>query len=122
MFYLYIHMNYTHYRFRSGFLQVLDKYTNLGVYIVHHSFTLAELFTLSGLQFTSQTIKSGLMVQTNSSVLYFASFFFQANLYQIYIYIYRLQKNRLASLMEYLVRMNHLVQLLQSSHLCTVSW
>lgn len=47
---------------RSGFLQVLDKYTNLGIYVVHHSFTLVELFALSGIQFTSQTIKSGLMV------------------------------------------------------------
>lgn len=48
--------------YRSGFLQVLDKYTNLGIYVVHHSFTLVELFALSGIQFTSQTIKSGLMV------------------------------------------------------------
>ncbi|KAI7890693.1 uncharacterized protein EV154DRAFT_245239 [Mucor mucedo] len=51
---------------RNGFLQVLDKYTNLGVYIVHHSFTLVELFTLSGIQFTSQTIKSGLMAAEES--------------------------------------------------------
>ncbi|GAA5815898.1 hypothetical protein MFLAVUS_009417 [Mucor flavus] len=51
---------------RSGFLQVLDKYTNLGIYVVHHSFTLVELFTLSGIQFTSQTIKSGLMAAEES--------------------------------------------------------
>lgn len=51
---------------RSGFLQVLDKYTNLGIYIVHHSFTLVELFALSGIQFTSQTIKSGLMAAEES--------------------------------------------------------
>ncbi|KAI9364622.1 hypothetical protein BD770DRAFT_424104 [Pilaira anomala] len=51
---------------RSGFLQVLDKYTNLGIYVVHHSFTLVELFALSGIQFTSQTIKSGLMAAEES--------------------------------------------------------
>ncbi|KAI8368010.1 hypothetical protein EDC96DRAFT_144514 [Choanephora cucurbitarum] len=49
-----------------GFLQILDKYTNLGIYLVHHSFTLAELFTLSGIQFTTQTIKSGLKAAEES--------------------------------------------------------
>ncbi|KAK4521845.1 amidophosphoribosyltransferase [Mucor velutinosus] len=51
---------------KSGFLQVLDKYTNLGIYIVHHTFTLAELFALSGLQFTSNSIKYGLMAAEES--------------------------------------------------------
>ncbi|KAI8993520.1 hypothetical protein BDB01DRAFT_894173 [Pilobolus umbonatus] len=51
---------------KFGFLQVLDKYTNLGIYVIHHSFTLVELFALSGLQFTSQTIKSGLMAAEES--------------------------------------------------------
>ncbi|GAN10006.1 hypothetical protein MAM1_0312c09540 [Mucor ambiguus] len=51
---------------KSGFLQMLDKYTNLGVYIVHHTFTLAELFALSGLQFTSNSIKYGLMAAEES--------------------------------------------------------
>ncbi|KAL0084605.1 hypothetical protein F4703DRAFT_1916641 [Phycomyces blakesleeanus] len=50
----------------GGFLQVLDKYTNLGIYIVHHTFTLAELFAMSGLQFTSQTVKSGFMAAEES--------------------------------------------------------
>ncbi|KAG1452238.1 hypothetical protein G6F56_007872 [Rhizopus delemar] len=49
-----------------GFLQVLDKYTNLGIYVIHHSLTLAELFALSGLHFTSQTIKSGFMAAEES--------------------------------------------------------
>ncbi|KAJ2963990.1 hypothetical protein NQZ79_g1160 [Umbelopsis isabellina] len=44
---------------RGGFLQVLDKYTNLGVYIVHHTFTLAELFAMTGFHLTTQTIKTG---------------------------------------------------------------
>ncbi|KAL7331972.1 hypothetical protein PS15p_204087 [Mucor circinelloides] len=51
---------------KSGFLQVLDKYTNLGIYIVHHTFTLVELFALSGLQFTSNSIKYGLMAAEES--------------------------------------------------------
>ncbi|KAG1465129.1 hypothetical protein G6F46_002502 [Rhizopus delemar] len=51
---------------RNGFLQVLDKYTNLGIYVVHHSLTLVELFALSGLHFTSQTIKSGFMAAEES--------------------------------------------------------
>ncbi|KAI9019201.1 hypothetical protein CLU79DRAFT_720471 [Phycomyces nitens] len=50
----------------GGFLQVLDKYTSLGIYIVHHTFTLAELFAMSGLQFTSQTVKSGFMAAEES--------------------------------------------------------
>ncbi|RUP52412.1 hypothetical protein BC936DRAFT_143688 [Jimgerdemannia flammicorona] len=43
----------------DGFLQVLDQYTNLGIYIIHHSFTLAELFAMSGFHLTSQTFKTG---------------------------------------------------------------
>lgn len=49
---------------RGGFLQVLDKYTNLGVYIVHHSFTLAELFAMTGFHLTTQTIKTGFRVSS----------------------------------------------------------
>ncbi|KAI9474859.1 hypothetical protein BDB00DRAFT_202752 [Zychaea mexicana] len=48
------------------FLQILDKYTTLGVYVIHHSFTLAELFALSGLQFTSNTIQTGLKAAEES--------------------------------------------------------
>ncbi|ORY94787.1 hypothetical protein BCR43DRAFT_460590 [Syncephalastrum racemosum] len=51
---------------RSGFLQVLDKYTNLGIYVIHHTFTLAELFALSGLHFTSQTIQTGIKAAEES--------------------------------------------------------
>ncbi|KAJ8651951.1 hypothetical protein O0I10_012471 [Lichtheimia ornata] len=50
----------------SGFLRVLEKYTSLGIYIVHNTFTLAELFALSGLQLTSQTVKSGLKTAEES--------------------------------------------------------
>ncbi|KAI8335067.1 hypothetical protein BC941DRAFT_76000 [Chlamydoabsidia padenii] len=44
----------------NGFLQLIDKYTDLGVHLISNTFTLAELFALSGLQFTSKTIKTGL--------------------------------------------------------------
>lgn len=48
---------------------MLEKYTSLGLYIVHHTFTLAELFALSGLQLTSQTVKSGFKVTKHSTCL-----------------------------------------------------
>ncbi|KAH8930111.1 hypothetical protein BT69DRAFT_1315303, partial [Atractiella rhizophila] len=38
------------------FLQVLDHYTNLGIYMVHHAFTLGELFTMSGFYLASSTV------------------------------------------------------------------
>ncbi|KAI9229938.1 MAG: Alpha/Beta hydrolase protein [Piptocephalis tieghemiana] len=44
----------------SQFLQVMDKYTNLGIYYVHTAFTLAELFALTGFQLTSTTISTSL--------------------------------------------------------------
>lgn len=42
----------------DAFFQVLDKYTNLGIYIIHHTFTLAELFAMSGFSITSTAVKS----------------------------------------------------------------
>ncbi|GAA6039615.1 hypothetical protein JCM8097_002215 [Rhodosporidiobolus ruineniae] len=41
------------------FLQVLDKWTNLGTYFIHHTFTLAELFTMSGFYLTLNTLQTG---------------------------------------------------------------
>ncbi|GAA6003345.1 hypothetical protein JCM10207_000286 [Rhodosporidiobolus poonsookiae] len=43
----------------DAFLQVLDKWTNLGVYMIHHTFTLAELFTMSGFYLTLNTLQTG---------------------------------------------------------------
>ena len=43
---------------------LLDKYTSLGVYVIHHSFTLAELFALSGLQLVSSTLTAGIRVNS----------------------------------------------------------
>lgn len=46
---------------------LLDKYTSLGVYVIHHSFTLAELFAISGLQLVSNTLTAGIRVSLISS-------------------------------------------------------
>ncbi|GAA5943218.1 uncharacterized protein JCM15063_005295 [Sporobolomyces koalae] len=40
----------------DAFLTVLDKYTNLGIYLIHHTFTLAELFTMSSFYLTLNTV------------------------------------------------------------------
>ncbi|WWC71646.1 uncharacterized protein I206_105604 [Kwoniella pini CBS 10737] len=42
----------------DNFLGILDKYTNLGIYFIHHTFTMVELFTMSGFFFTSNLIQS----------------------------------------------------------------
>ncbi|KAE8220486.1 hypothetical protein CF319_g5999 [Tilletia indica] len=43
-----------------AFLTVLDRYTSLGIYLIHHTFTLAELFAMSGFYLTSTGIKIGI--------------------------------------------------------------
>ncbi|KAG1459785.1 hypothetical protein G6F56_006084 [Rhizopus delemar] len=48
------------------FMKSLEKYTNAGLDLVSHTFSLAELLTLSGLQFTSRTIQSGLKAAEES--------------------------------------------------------
>ncbi|KAF9275606.1 hypothetical protein BGZ68_010655 [Mortierella alpina] len=45
---------------------LLDKYTSLGGYVIHHSFTLAELFALSGLQLVSNTLTAGIRTAEES--------------------------------------------------------
>ncbi|KAF9282256.1 hypothetical protein BGZ74_002183 [Mortierella antarctica] len=45
---------------------LLDKYTSLGVYVIHHSFTLAELFAISGLQLVSNTLTAGIRTAEES--------------------------------------------------------
>ncbi|WVR07474.1 hypothetical protein IAU60_004516 [Kwoniella sp. DSM 27419] len=42
----------------DAFLSVLDKYTNLGIYVIHHTFTMAELFAMSGLFLTASAVSS----------------------------------------------------------------
>lgn len=41
----------------DSFLDVLDRWTNLGISVIHHTFTLAELFTMSGFYLTSNTVQ-----------------------------------------------------------------
>ncbi|KAI7816028.1 hypothetical protein BC939DRAFT_470685 [Gamsiella multidivaricata] len=50
----------------DAFTMLLDKYTSLGVYVIHHSFTLAELFTISGLQLVSNTLTAGIRTAEES--------------------------------------------------------
>ncbi|WVF72728.1 hypothetical protein IAT40_007546 [Kwoniella sp. CBS 6097] len=42
----------------DAFLSIFNKYTNLGVYLIHHTFTLAELFSMSGFFITTGAIKT----------------------------------------------------------------
>ncbi|KNE54710.1 hypothetical protein AMAG_00669 [Allomyces macrogynus ATCC 38327] len=44
----------------ASFLSLLNEYTALGIYFVHHSFSLAELLTLTTFHLTSSTIKFSL--------------------------------------------------------------
>ncbi|KAI9263065.1 Alpha/Beta hydrolase protein [Sporodiniella umbellata] len=48
------------------FVKSLEKYTNASLDFVSHTFSLAELFALSSLQFTSRTIQSGLKAADES--------------------------------------------------------
>ena len=52
------------------FLQVLDKYTNLGIYIIHHTFTLAELFAMSGFYLTANAVQSAHFAAHESVALF----------------------------------------------------
>lgn len=42
----------------DAFFSVLDRYTNLGIYVIHHTFTLAELFTMSGFYLAGSAVSS----------------------------------------------------------------
>lgn len=48
------------------FIKVLEKYTNIGLYLISHTFSLAELFAMSGIQFTARTIQSSLKAAEES--------------------------------------------------------
>lgn len=47
----------------EDYASVMDKCTNLGIYVVHHTFTLTELFAMSGFHFFSNSMKNGLWVR-----------------------------------------------------------
>lgn len=50
----------------DSFIDVLDRWTNLGIYVIHHTFTLAELFTMSGFYLTSNTVQSATYAASES--------------------------------------------------------
>ncbi|WVW85722.1 hypothetical protein I302_107760 [Kwoniella bestiolae CBS 10118] len=54
----------------DNFLGTLDKYTNLGIYFIHHTFTMVELFTMSGFFFTSNLINSAHTAAIESVALF----------------------------------------------------
>ncbi|KAL7417827.1 hypothetical protein BDY24DRAFT_373037 [Mrakia frigida] len=54
----------------DAFLNVLDKYTNLGIYIITHTLTLAELFAMSGFYLTSTTLRTGIAAAQESVSLF----------------------------------------------------
>ncbi|GMK55768.1 hypothetical protein CspeluHIS016_0208240 [Cutaneotrichosporon spelunceum] len=56
------------------FLNVLDRWTNLGIHVIHHTFTLAELFAMSGFYLTSNTVQ-GASFAAHESVTLFDSLF-----------------------------------------------
>lgn len=54
----------------DAFLPVLEKYTNLGIYVIHHTFTMAELFTMSGFYLTSNAVQSAHWAAQESVALF----------------------------------------------------
>ncbi len=51
---------------QAGYLSVLDKYTAVGIYLIHHTFTLAELFAMSGFYLVDTSIQAGLSAASES--------------------------------------------------------
>jgi hypothetical protein len=54
----------------DAFLNVLDRWTNLGIYVIHHTFTLAELFAMSGFYITANTVQSATHAAHESVTLF----------------------------------------------------
>lgn len=54
----------------DAFLNVLDRWTNLGIYVIHHTFTLAELFAMSGFYLTANTVQSASFAAHESVTLF----------------------------------------------------
>jgi hypothetical protein len=48
----------------------LDKYTNLGVYYIHHAFSLTEMFAMTGFNLTSKVVSSGCYLAQESVALF----------------------------------------------------
>lgn len=54
----------------DSFLRVLDRYTNLGIYVIHHTFTMAELFAMSGFYLTANAVQSAHFAAQESVALF----------------------------------------------------
>ncbi|CED85167.1 Predicted lipase/calmodulin-binding heat-shock protein [Phaffia rhodozyma] len=54
----------------DAFLNVLDRYTNLGIYLITHTLTLAELFAMSGFYLTFSTLHTGIAAAQESVSLF----------------------------------------------------
>lgn len=53
----------------STYFDVLDHYTNLGIYVVHHVFTMAELLSITGIDLTHSIISTGFGTAEGSVML-----------------------------------------------------
>lgn len=49
-----------------SFLSILDKYTAVGIYLIHHTFTLTELFAMGTFQLVGGTLGAGLAAADES--------------------------------------------------------
>ena len=49
-----------------SFLSILDKYTAVGIYLIHHTFTLTELFAMSTFSLVGTTLTAGLAAADES--------------------------------------------------------
>jgi hypothetical protein len=104
------------------FLKVLERYTEIGLEAINHTFSLAELLVLSGIQFTARTVHSSLKVKkekkrkkkkknrtSNKCIFHHPSPSFIALFIHKNVNIYfRRPKNQLDSLMVFLGQMTHL--------------
>jgi hypothetical protein len=48
----------------------LDKFTSLGVYYIHHAFSLTEMFAMTGFNITSKVVSSGCYLAQESVALF----------------------------------------------------
>ncbi|CAH7683878.1 gamma-glutamyltranspeptidase-domain-containing protein [Phakopsora pachyrhizi] len=54
----------------SSYLDLLDCYTNIGINVVHHLFTLAELFTLAGFNLTHTAVSTSFYTVVGIQIFY----------------------------------------------------
>ncbi len=49
-----------------SFLSILDKYTAVGIYLIHHTFTLTELFAMGAFSLVETTLNAGITLADES--------------------------------------------------------